>query len=459
MKLDYSWEGPDDFRCHGPYIQFGNDASREVRISWRSKFMTMEKWIEFGKTGACENRLQEDTSPSYLHSFTLEGLEPDTIYYFRISRPENHIKNKVDTYNAGILIPEFIEKDGKPLYSFRTAPSNREECEFDFCVTSDIHCEGTNIRDSLHQMEAYPGDIRFLAVTGDITRSGGKEAAWNSYFYQLHPFTYSPRMRQLALMNIPGNHDSDHPETYAHFIHAFNYPYEDVRKGGYYHFTYGNAVFIMLDTINAGMTQGAQGLPCDSQMEWLEETLEKFARKDYWVFVCLHHEIFSTGYKNGMISLYEMMYCDLFEEYRVDAVFYGHDHQFEVYWKNKDADWGGTHYIMVGNGGAGLTNLEEMQSRKPPANYIWKEKTYLFPRDGILDGNENGARNDAVIEDALQYGLIEETGFLYVSISGNECELKMIGSKNGTVFYQDVIKRTGTGKQYHVPLFVEKHVD
>src|SRR6056297_1860668 len=122
MKLDYQWEGPDDFRCWGPYISFGNDASTEARIAWRSKFMTMKKWIEYGETQDCETKLQEDTSPRYLHSFTLEGLEPDTTYYFRISRPENHIKDKNDIYNAGILIPEFIEEDGKPIYSFTTAP-------------------------------------------------------------------------------------------------------------------------------------------------------------------------------------------------------------------------------------------------------------------------------------------------------------------------------------------------
>ena len=463
MKLDYSWEGPDDFRCWGPYITFGNDASKEIRITWQSKFMTMEKWIEYGVTEQCEIRVEADTVPSYLHSFVLSDLKPDTTYFYRISRPENHIKNKVDTYNAGILIPEFVEKDGKPLYSFKTAPDGSKEgadkpVSFEFCVTSDIHCEGTNIQNSLEIMKNYSGDIKFLTVTGDVTGHGGEESAWNSYFYQLQPFTYSKKMRQLALMNIPGNHDGDHVESYSHFIQTFNYPYEDVKKGGYYYFIYGNAVFIMLDSCNGGQSQGPQGLTSDDQMDWLEETLEKFAKQDYWIFVSLHHEIYSTGYKNGMLHIYEMMYVDLFEEYHVDAVFYGHDHQFEVYWQHKDAEWGGTHYIMVGNGGTGLTNLNEMKTRDPPANYIWKEKTYLFERDGILEGKEGGKRNDVVIKDAFQYGLIEETGFLYLSINGDECEIKMIGSKDGTVFYRDKIKRTTTGKRYHKPLSIEEHV-
>jgi hypothetical protein len=146
MKLNYQWTGPDDFLCWGPYITFGNNAATEIRVTWRSKFMTMEKWIEYGETEQCEHHLHEQTAPSYLHTIILTDLKPDTIYYFRISRPENHIKDRVDIYNAGILIPEFIEKDGKPLYFFRTAPDvtkteGKHEICFEFCVNSDIHCE------------------------------------------------------------------------------------------------------------------------------------------------------------------------------------------------------------------------------------------------------------------------------------------------------------------------------
>ena len=459
MKLDYHWNGPDDFRCWGPYISFGNDASIEVRVTWRSKFMTMEKWIEYGETEACKHKIIEKTEPSYLHSFILRDLKPDSVYYFRISRPENHIKDKVDIYNAGILIPEFVEKEGKPLYSFRTAPNipqgNADEIGFEFGVTSDIHCEGTNIQQLLNQIGENSSDFRFLSVTGDITSHGGKESAWNSYFFQLHPLTTSNKP-MFALMNVPGNHDSDHPETYAKFIHTFQNPYEDVRKGGYYYTIFGNAVFIMLDSCNAGQSAAPQGLISDEQFEWLESTLERFAKQDFWIFVCLHHEIYSTGYKNGMISLYEMIYLDLFNEYEVDAVFYGHDHHFEVYWQSRDAEWGGTHYFLVGNGGTGLTNRKEMKERGDKANYIWKQKTYLFERDGLLEGNPNGARNDKVLETAFQYGLIEEPGLLYVKIMGDECEVKMIGSRNQALFYHDKFKRTGKGKKFHEPLFVRK---
>jgi predicted phosphodiesterase len=464
MQLDYQWTGPDDFLCWGPYITFGNDASQEIRITWRSKFMTMEKWIEYGETEKCEKKLKEPTPPSYLHSFILKDLKPDTKYFFRISRPENHIKDKVDIYNAGVLIPEFVEKDGKPIYHFRTAPkisdhSNSQEISFEFCVTSDIHCEGTNIQDSLNLLETHSPDLKFLIVTGDITSHGGQEAAWNSYFYQLHPFTVSKKIKNFALLNVPGNHDSDHPETYAHFIHTFNNPYEDVRKGGYYYIIYGNAVFIMLDSCNAGQTNGTQGLVSDDQIEWLEATLEKFAKQNYWIFVCLHHEIYSTGYKNGMINLYETIYLDLFNEYHVDAVFYGHDHQFEAYWQSRETDWGGTHYYLVGNGGTGLTNLDEMHSRGDHVNYKWTQKTYHIPRDGILPGNPNGARNDRVLKETFQYGLIEETGFFYVKITGDECEVKMIGSKDGSIFYHDRFNRTSKGKKYHEPLLVKLDVN
>lgn len=426
--------------------------------------MTMSKWIEYGETENCDTRIEKETEPRYQHSFRLTALKPDTTYYFRISRPENHIEDKVDIYNAGVLIPELVEKDEKPIYSFRTAPrcpdgSRTETCSFEFCVTSDLHCTGTNIEDSLATMAAHSNDMRFLTVTGDITNHGGEESAWNSFFYQLHPYTHSKDLNNPALLSIPGNHDSDHVETYAHYIHAFDHPYEDQRKGGNYYVVYGNAVFIMLDTCNAGRSQGPQGLIAVDQMQWLGLTLKAFAKKHYWIFVCLHHQIYSTGYKNGMIKAFETAYLDLFSEYQVDAVFYGHDHHFEVYWQNRASAWGGTHYYLVGNGGTMLTNLEEMKRRKPNTNYVWTRKTYLVHRDGILNGNPNGARNDEAIRDAFQYGLIETMGFLNVRIHGDVCEVRMIGSRDGTVYYRDEFRRTGTGKTYHRAPFVKQNVD
>jgi hypothetical protein len=100
-----------------------------------------------------------------------------------------------------------------------------------------------------------------------------------------------------------------------------------------------------------------------------------------------------------------------------------------------------------------------MKERGDDANYIWTQKTYLFERDGLLAGNPNGARNDRVIETAFQYGLIDERGFLSVRIHGDECEVKMVGYNDGTVFYHDRFKRTGTGKRYHLPVLLKTDVD
>jgi hypothetical protein len=71
----------------------------------------------------------------------------------------------------------------------------------------------------------------------------------------------------------------------------------------------------------------------------------------------------------------------------------------------------------------------------------------------------NGARNDLVLKKAFQYGLIEEAGFLHVKITGDECEMKMIGSQKGTLFYHDKFHRTNRGKKIHNPLFVKTDVD
>ncbi|MHA1731117.1 MAG: metallophosphoesterase [Promethearchaeota archaeon] len=435
MKIDYGWTGPGDYRRWGPYVSFGRSAATEVRVSWQSKFFSTERWIEYGVTPECGTRLDSGDAPTpslpaNMHTFRLEGLEPDTTYYFRTSRPED------------------LQEDPAPLYTFRTGPPDGARVPFDFCVVADVHASDGNATELFRAVERDAPGARFVVSCGDCVTHGGREEAWNNYFFQVAPF--SPG---LPVMHATGNHDTDHPETYAHFVQTFHQPYHDTRLGAFYHFVYGNAVFVVLDSTNAGQAVATQGVVSDQQMDWLEGVLGEYARGDYWVFVFTHHQVYSTG-DSGMMNLYDLAYRGLFDEYHVDGVFYGHDHLFEVYWTGRDEAWGGTHYFLVGNGGHGSTDLRDAR-RRPKLNYIWKGRTYLPERDGILDGNlEGGIRNDDLVRSSHVYGVLER-GFTHLHLDGDDCEVRMWGLENQTYFH-DKFRRTGTGKKYHPPLHVQE---
>ena len=432
MKLDYAWKSPTDYRKWGPYLSYGQHSSSEMRVSWQSKFFSMEQWIAYGETQDCEIKLVEKTEPITMHSFTLQNLKPNTTYYYKISRSEDVVLEK------------------PPIYSFTTGPEEGTPIDFDFCIMSDIHAENNSAGNAFRALDTNVPEVKFLISCGDCVTHGGDEEKWNDFFFQFAPYS-----SKFPMMHTTGNHDTDHPETYAHFVQTFHHPYTDKSKGAYYYFIYGNAVFIMLDSCNAGQTMAMQGVVSDEQMEWLEEILEEFALKDYWIFIFMHHQVYSTG-DSGMMEIYNLAYRDLFDEYHVDGVFYGHDHHFEVFWTGREQEWGGTHYCLVGNGGGSLGLFNSDPKRKPLPNYLWTGRTYIYERDGILGGNiSGGIRDDEKVKESYVYGIMEY-GFTHFHITGDEAKLKMWNWENNICF-QDTFKRTGTGKKFHSPEFMRDH--
>lgn len=431
MKLDLGWQDPQDFQRWGPYFSYGVHAESEIRISWQSKFYSINEWIKYGKTEDCWEKIEHEILPRRIHHFILKDLEPDTTYYYKISRSED------------------VRQKEQPIYTFQTGPKEGESVEFEFGVAADMHATGGRVSNMFGTAKENAPNIQFFLSCGDAVTHGGRESAWNELFFEFDEYK-----NDYAFMHTTGNHDTDHIETYARFLNTFNHPYHNTKYGAFYHFIYGNAVFIMLDSDNAGQTKGNQGVISDEQMEWLEETFEKYALKDYWIFICVHHQIYSTG-DFGMMNWYDLAYRDLFDEYNVDAVFYGHDHHFEVFWTGRDQDWGGTHYMLVGTGGAGVDKkIRNPNYGNHGPNYLWEGRTYIYERDGILGGNPNGIRNDELVKKSHVYGIMEN-GFTHLKIKGNTCEMKMWGLEN-QIYFKDKIKRTGTGKKYHSPEFIRK---
>nr|MDO8084221.1 metallophosphoesterase family protein [Candidatus Sigynarchaeum springense] len=432
MKLDFSWkgQGPARYQRWGPYLSFDGPASTCMRVTWQSKFYSTERWIAFGKTRDCASKKEQSIvdAPSRAHSFLLDGLEPSTTYYYRISRPED------------LAAPD------PPVYSFTTGPPDGTRAPFDFCVAGDMHARDMNVRKLLNSMEKNVPASRFLVSCGDPVYHGGVDEAWNELFYQIDPWC-----TRVPFMNATGNHDTDHPETYARFLDTFRHPYHDRANGAYYSFQYGNVACIVLDSTNAGQAAATQGVVSDVQLDWLEHELATRARKDSWVFVFMHHPVYSTG-DTGSLHIYELAYLDMFNEYQVDAVFYGHDHLFEVYWTGRDTQWGGTHYCLVGNGAEANLDMRDPY-HVPPSPYLWKGRTYVPERDGILGGNAAGPRNDAVVRSSYEYGILEP-GFAHVHVDGDACELRAWGLEN-QVYFKDSFGRTGHGKRYHPPDFIQ----
>ena len=159
------------------------------------------------------------------------------------------------------------------------------------------------------------------------------------------------RSREQRLLYLPGPTPETYPEGAS--------PYED-----YYAFTWGDALFVVLNVMSYTPTShrlgNDPGVPDDwtlgePQLDWLERTLADAESK--WRFLLIHHAVggaagddLNSAYGRGggqaayvgeQAHIHELML-----RYGVQIFFYGHDHVFT------DIVVDGIHYTLPGSAGA-----------------------------------------------------------------------------------------------------------
>ena len=127
----------------------------------------------------------------------------------------------------------------------------------------------------------------------------------------------------------------------------------------WYSFTFGNSVFLILDT-NTDYSPGSE------QYTWLKEALEKNSSR--FLFIALHHPPYTKRYHNHRYA--EKRLAHLFETGPVkpDIVFSGHQHNYERY-NVKDIQ-----YIVSGGGGTEQHSIE----REPEDLYNKPGETFHY---------------------------------------------------------------------------------
>lgn len=389
-------------------------------ISWENAEPQSNAWVKYGDTVNTTTKLDHAYDGEQTHFlFTLTDLCPDTRYYYRISRD-----------------------DGKTVYNFKTPIGTGTDLPFEFAVLGDIHSSHRDVRPGYKAIDRYAPNTEFVVTVGDSINDGLKEEDWNDFFYQTTPF-----MSDRPWMNATGNHDTGNPEKYQNFLRAWDHPFVNSDLGAYYSFQIGNAAFIMLDSCNAG---GWEPTPSDEQMEWLESVLAEYFKRGLWIFVFLHHQIYSTG-DFSCERVMDLYLRPIFDENHVDAVFYGHDHHFEIFHCGREESWGGTHYVVTGGGGSNLDwsimNPHKKRSgRETGPHYLWLSDTHIASRefyDGGDTDNKFGARNDAVIRECQLFGILRHH-FTHLRIQGEKATLKAVGW-DGNVYFEKEIHRTHKG--------------
>lgn len=322
------------------------------------------------------------------------------------------------------------------LYDGRIQTRREQGESFSFCLLADSHIfvdtpdlTGPDLALVAQSVEAEKPD--FVVHLGDILdfhyfgfNAPPPESLWTKIGYLSYRDFMGNLLGRTTHFSVIGNWDGENGDftdeeidrsrsqrlLYLPGPDPSTYPQGGSEYQDYYAFTWGDALFIVLNvmsyTLTAHSLSGDIGLPDDwtlgeSQLLWLENTLEDSESK--WKMIFIHHAVggnagdeANSAYGRGggraaLVGEQETIH-DLMQDYGVDVFFYGHDHVFF------DMVVDGIHYTIPGSTGA-----------------LWK-----FPT------SDTGYPEDAYWPDS---------GYARVDVTPNRIDVVFI-SINGDVLYE-----------------------
>lgn len=255
------------------------------------------------------------------YSITLTGLKPGTRYSYQVGNGQEWSR----------------------ILSFTTVREKMES--YKFLVFGDSQSINYNTwrQTLLAACQAHPDAIFFMNA-GDLVDVGQEYGQWHAWFTASEDV-----IDAIPVMPVAGNHESYTPyrsfSKPTYFTAQFRVPQNGPEglAGQVYSFNVGNVHFVALDT-QAGEQARFMSDLLERQGAWLEEDLRKSDKQ--WKIVLMHRPVFNnrTYVDNPNV---QQIFAPIFEKYRVNIVFSGHDHVVARARPN-----GGTVYAATGRSGS-----------------------------------------------------------------------------------------------------------
>jgi acid phosphatase type 7 len=236
-----------------------------------------------------------------LHRVELTGLEPDTVYAYKIYM------------DAQDLLPnEFLW--------FQTAPLRGDPAAFTFLAWGDF---GKNSDSQKRLRDRMLLDhFRLMVTTGDNAYPSGAYGEFETNVFQI----YQELFYKTPVFPSLGNHDYQTGNG-APYLDLFDLPQTSWRTADqerYYSFDYGNVHFIILDS-NSPLNVDDR-IAEDDMFDWLRADLQQ--TRQPWRIAAFHHPAYSTGL-HGSDSRVQAKLVPILENYGVELVLNGHDHLYQ----------------------------------------------------------------------------------------------------------------------------------
>ncbi|NCU04681.1 MAG: metallophosphoesterase family protein [Chitinophagaceae bacterium] len=403
----------------GPYLQVATPTSMIVR--WRTDMLDVS-FVRYGTEPGKLDKLAGHDFRTNEHIVTINGLTPDTKYYYMIEGFKDTLQGDANNY-------------------FTTLPLQGKEAKYRIGVYGDcgsISARQGNARD---QFEKYLGNnvLNAWILLGDNAYSFGKDVEYQSHFFNIYKDNL---LKKSPLFPSPGNHDYQ-DEPYAAevaqrsgevaYYQNFSMPTKGESGGlashtsAFYSFDIGNVHFISLDS--HGSQENGKRLfdTTSTEVQWVKRDLEANKNKG-WVVAYWHHPPYSMGSHNSdtetqMVKIREN-FVPILERYGVDLILCGHSHSYE---RSK---------LMQGHYGmeASFSETKHLLSTSS-GFYDGSANSCPYIKDATGKGtvyvvSGSSSRTDhkqaTFPHDALPFSNVDYAGACILEVEGNRLDLKWI---------------------------------
>lgn len=330
---------PDVSLTIGPYLQRVSDKNVTILARTESD-TTLNLYYKRTDKSKWKHVTSSDTS---VHRFRLSNLRKGKTYEYYLTDSEQRLTTE---------------------YTFTTEKNVKNTNELRLAVVGDSGYATVDQYAVITQMMHWKPEM--ILHTGDIAYESGT----TDEYITRHFLSYQALLAEVPFYGSIGNHDyaTENGGPYEAF---FELPQKSSGTEQYYSFNYDDVHIVSLNS-NLSYTEGSD------MYTWLESDLAD-AQDKRWTIVFFHHPPYSSGSHGSTVDM-QTTIVPLFEEYGVDVVFNGHDHDYE-----RNAVVNGVRYIVTGGGGHPVLYSQINLDLNPYSEYF--NAVYHFL--GVTVSNDN----------------------------------------------------------------------
>lgn len=310
-KLNYAWysKKADEAKVR---ISTNVDMSKTTEADGSNTYS--ENYKEF--TGTSKEYKKIDDVTYYANKVTITELKENTTYYYQclVDGKWTSVKKfkTGDTSNFSFLYvgdPQIGASKGQ------TPTESSEAQSADIAARNDAFSWNKTLTAAISEHS----DVDFIVSAGDQINNTGDD---NGQEREYAGFLSADVLSNVPVAPTIGNHDS----KFANYQNHFNVPnaYTEEQNatpaGNDYYYTYGDVLFIVLNTNNYNC----------ADHEALIKKAEQAAPNAKWKIVTFHHDIYGSGYdhsdSDGIVLRTQL--TTLLDKYDIDVVLHGHDHTY-----------------------------------------------------------------------------------------------------------------------------------